>query len=382
MKILILEDTPGKLKDITNEISAFQHLFKLNITTVSTLQEATKRIYEEKFDFIILDLMVPLRNGSMPVDITDEILPILVDSESNRSTPSIAFTSFDDLVDEKIHEFSRAGINLVNYGKDDAWKRSLAMSLGRLQSRNLFDFVVICALEKERQAFRDAGYQLAEPVDLQGLDCAIMEIGGLKGVCIKPPRPGLVDAGIISARAILAFNPSLLCMSGICAGVPNESNLGTLVVPDVCWEYQTGKWTPEGFKAEPYSIQLQSDVRMKLSQFIGREETLNLVKKGLFPPKDTITGFVMGPMSSGSAVIADGDKMKEIGGQHRKMAGLEMEMYSVFQAAHLSASTLKFFGVKAVVDAGNAQKDDAVHAYGALISARFCAMAIELLLKV
>lgn len=49
--------------------------------------------------------------------------------------------------------------------------------------------------------------------------------------------------------------------------------------------------------------------------------------------------------------------MKEIGGQHRKWAALEMEMYSLYEAATQSICAPLYFGAKAVVDVGDSSKE-------------------------
>ena len=62
--------------------------------------------------------------------------------------------------------------------------------------------------------------------------------------------------------------------------------------------------------------------------------------------------------------------MIEIGMQHRKLAGLEMEMYSLYEAARQSLCRPLYFGAKAVVDLGDSSKDDELHTTASIISAR------------
>lgn len=58
----------------------------------------------------------------------------------------------------------------------------------------------------------------------------------------------------------------------------------------------------------------------------------------------------------------------EIGLQHRKMAGLELEMYSMYEAAEQSLCKSLYFDVKGVVDLGTASKGQARHKPRILIS--------------
>ena len=83
------------------------------------------------------------------------------------------------------------------------------------------------------------------------------------------------------------------------------------------------------------------------------------------------------PISSGSAVIADEDMMQRIGLQQRKMAGLEMEMYSLYEAAAQSLCNPLCFGAKAVVDMGDSSKGDVYHDTGCIISARYTTLMLK-----
>ncbi len=69
--------------------------------------------------------------------------------------------------------------------------------------------------------------------------------------------------------------------------------------------------------------------------------------------------------------------MQDIGAQHRKMAGLDMEMYGVYKAAELSSGNPLFFGAKTVVDLADSAKGDTYHEYGSILSARFVLDAIS-----
>jgi adenosylhomocysteine nucleosidase len=168
-------------------------------------------------------------------------------------------------------------------------------------------------------------------------------------------------------------------MSGICAGNPDNAKLGTLIIADICWEYQAGKWADTGFKIEHYDIALKPKVRTSLNQLIAFDLTGTKYKEGLLEDPIRFEKLVIAPMSTGSTVIASKERMEEIGSQHRKMAGLDMEMYGVYTAAELSASQITVFGAKTVVDLADNAKGDKFHEYGSVLSARFVLDAIAML---
>ena len=55
-----------------------------------------------------------------------------------------------------------------------------------------------------------------------------------------PTHMGLVGMAITASKAIEAFQPKIVCMSGICAGVEGEVGLLDIIIGNICWEYQTG----------------------------------------------------------------------------------------------------------------------------------------------
>lgn len=313
---------------------------------------------------------------------SDEILEHIRDSAANSKTALVAISQFSDLVEEFRRRFVEAGVILVHYDEGgNGWRGSLNVVLQRVERRVSFDFVVICALEKERNAFRSAQCNVGELAMISDLDCLHINIGKLKGVCVKPPRMGLVDASIISARAIELLSPRLICMSGICAGFSGEVEIGTLIVSDVCWEHQAGKWAGDTFKLEHYDIGLENDIRSKLSQFIERCSPFESYKTDMHSDQDVLKQpVVLKPTVTGSAVIASEDRILDIKAQHRKLGGLDMEMFGLYRARELSMSKPICFGAKTVVDLADSAKGDSIHTYGAVLSARFTIDAIRELL--
>lgn len=81
--------------------------------------------------------------------------------------------------------------------------------------------------------------------------------------------------------------------------------------------------------------------------------------------------------SSGSAVIAEENRTSALTIGQRKLAGFEMEIYSVYEAARLATNRPAFFAAKAVVDDGGANKGDQFHRIGCLLSAKFIVKAIQ-----
>lgn len=378
MNYLLIEDDEKKAAAI---MLYLRHLDdSADIARVATLADARTKLYIVEYDLVIFDIFLPLVDGEAEQDIADEILADFAKSK-NYHSEAISLTRYSDQALERSPLFNDNGVTLVVYSEsDDRWKESLEQKVEKIRSRRRLDFIVFCALKKERSAIANTKAQLGELKQIGGLNCQEMVIGDHRGMAILSARMGLVGMAIAGAKAIELFRPKIVAMSGICAGVKGESKLLDIVVGQTCWEYQTGKFKDGNFKQEPYQVQLKPFFKTELEQLAEQPEFVASLKKGLFDTELKDSGVLVAPVSSGSVVVADSTRMVEIGEQHRKLAALEMEMYSLYEASVQSLVEPLFFGAKSVVDMGDASKGDALHATACTLSARFVVEVLDKML--
>lgn len=373
MQILLIEDLDNKIKAIEEFVLGNTGDTKPKITYANCLNDARREIIRKKFDLIIFDIFLPINGDSQEDtnDISSDLISEFTQSK-NYQAETIAITKYDTDQIENMRLFNEAGVTVVHYSDDNPiWKESLSSKLIKIADKIEYDFLIFCALGKERAAYSKTDAIVGDNTSVNGMDCQNLKIDGYSGLCIVPSNMGLVNMAITATKAIEMFQPKIVAMSGICAGVNGEANFLDIVVGEPCWEYQTGKFKDNTFKQEPYQSPLEHSIKIDLKQFCESDENLNAIKSGLYQTELSNSKMFLAPMSSGSAVIADKNKMKEIGTQHRKMAALEMEMYSLYEAAKQSLSKPLYFGAKAVVDMGESSKDDDYHSSGTVVSARF-----------
>lgn len=383
VRVLVVEDEEAKRNDICAEISSFFNS-EVAIDECETFGCATQKIFQQEYDLVIIDLLLPRRKDESPVDVSDEMIEHLEASELNRLATTVAISQYDDLVAKRQENFAKAGIFLIGYPAGDSWRSCLRVCMQRVAIRTTYDFVVVCALELEREAFEGVNcpdFSIGEYQTVQGLDLREISIGNRRGVCVLQPRMGLVDASIVATRALDAFNPQLICMSGICGGFPGEVPLGALLVSDPTWEHQAGKWTGDQFEIRGFQEPLDNnEVRTPLSQLIERDPRLqNLASKShqvAVPHEEA----AIRPTVSGSAVIASEKYADQIKDQHGKVSGIDMEVYGVYRAAKLHGHPVRYFAAKTVVDHANEAKASDLQQAGAILSARFVVEAIKQLL--
>lgn len=379
MEILLIEDSKKKADKISKVVEKYKDIAQFNIQPCSNLACAKKYLYSKLFDLIIFDFYLPIsEQGDHPEDCSLELIKDFSESK-NYETTSLAITEYDLQSMEHIDKFNYHGVTVVQYSEhSEKWEHSLERMVKRVVSKPKLDFLIFCALTKERMAYKSTTADVGDLIKLKGLNCQEMTIGSLKGLCIVPPRMGPVNTAISAAKAIDYFQPKLVAMSGICAGFPGQVGLLDVIIADTVWDYSVGKVTDEGFKSEPYQQQIDSNLKVDLQQMIEDGTVLTRLKTQIQPlAAHASFQLQIGPVVSGSAVIASHEKMVEISEQHRKLIGLEMEISALYEAAAQSPSKPLFLAAKSVVDVGDASKDDSIHELACFISAQFIVEAIH-----
>lgn len=386
MKILILEDEDPKYEDVAT--------FVRSVIPEATLQrernwlDYTQAVANAKFDLILLDLLVP---RSAKDDTVEDHHVQLVETtrhylSKSFSTPAIVLTRHSLDEGDFVYNLNLVDINVIPFTDHGEWRDALKFKLLAVQPKRSFDVVILCALEKEADAFAGLGDTWGPVKTISGLVCREMHVGPYKTAIVRAQRMGLVSAAVTAALALDRFAPRLICMSGICGGVAGESEIYDLLVTQVCHQHDAGKWSATGFKAEHYDVQLEVAVQNKLVEVATDNALLSTMSQGLNPGKSEVpdgkehVGFNIKtgvPTSSGSAVVAEDGKTATLSVGQRKLAGFDMEVYSVFEAARHAMTRTAYFAAKAVVDDGGKNKGDSFHRIACLLSARFVVGAIR-----
>ena len=196
---------------------------------------------------------------------------------------------------------------------------------------------------------------------------------------------GLVAATLDASLALTAFDTRVICMSGICAGISGHAQLGQVVVASPAWEYQAGKWSKNGFQIAPSQIPLPPQTRVIIDRAFDSPQLHAAMEEGIgrhIVRPSRWEAPMLAPVATGSAVIADSVRLRHIEAQHRKVAALDMESFGLYYAAHeVFPPPEHFFSLKSVVDMADETKNDDLHAYGCMTSARATTYLVRQLLE-
>ncbi|WP_256752223.1 hypothetical protein [Mesorhizobium sp. Mes31] len=381
-KVLLLEDENDKANAITDVINRYMN-GEVKIDRVISYSKFAAILSSSRFDFVILDLMVPMRDDDDPFDITDQVIELIRASSLNAKAAYVAITQHDDLALARSREFAGLGIATVEYSDGAHWIPALEVSLQRAYRFQEHDFVIICGLQLERQVLQSTKAKIGKLFSRNGLNCLEVDIDEHTGIAVVLPRMGLVEASIATDKAIETFRPKLVLIVGICAAFEGRAKLGDILIGSPVWEHQAGKWFGNEFTLEMYQEAIPDRLDTIIQQEIERSNHFKDLKedlKALNDPEFFESKAIVAPMVSGSAVIASKDMAAMIAEEHKRVLGLDMEMFGVYRAAKRSVDHVDFFGVKVAVDYANEHKEDRYQRHGAIVAGRVAVQLIPLIL--
>lgn len=388
LSLLIVDDSSEKTDMIGRELCELG-VASDDIMVVRTAAEAFSKLKDNYFDLLLLDLIIPARSGAREKSETGlELLRQIVDDKLLPSPKNIVgITSDNTALLNHEGEFRRMTTQILFIDPlSNDWKVSLRLLVGRIQSTKSASFDVdACFLtalrEPEHQEVLNLPLDWSEEEYLEGgvsFSRGRTTIRGVerKFVAIHCAQPGPVQAAITTKTVIDVFRPRVLVMSGICGGIEGKISIGDVVIADKSWDWQCGKWVtggtfeiaPDQKEASTALVALAQQAGEKLSQFYKSYEGAR--------PNNQPTLFV-GPMVSGSAVVADPAMHTGFITQHRKSLAVDMECYGFYCAARSSTLlTPKILCIKSVSDLANREKSDDYQSYCSYVSAK---LALEVL---
>ena len=201
----------------------------------------------------------------------------------------------------------------------------------------------------------------------------------LKIVAARQNEMGVTAAGVLTTKMIALFKPKFVFMVGIAAGVAHKKTVeqiyGDIVVPDVVWDYSSGKFVSS--KRAPVSFGEVGFIPRP--RFVNTDESLlALVERAMESPDNEFHVHI-GPMACGSTVVANSEIVdKQIHSQYGNTAALDMESYAVMYAVEQAMLPKpKGLVIKSVCDYADEEKSDQYQKFAAYTSSQFAKLLIE-----
>ncbi|WP_105171624.1 5'-methylthioadenosine/S-adenosylhomocysteine nucleosidase family protein [Pseudoalteromonas sp. T1lg24] len=389
INVIIIDDCPKKIEVIKEGLNIG---VKYNLDIAKTVNEALTLFSEKIYDFAVIDLALPKRKNEDPVPNAGIELIKEVNELDWYKKPkfSIAITQHEGLKNDYKQSLEDCGVIIYHYdGTSNIQEYVKTNFEGVIKTSTQIDYgvdvLILTALQEEAAPLLSASefsWYREETFGIEDIDFRLSLIGSDSNYKVALgvlPKMGLVSSSITTSRLINYLRPKLILMPGICAGVQEEVNECDLIVASPSWEWQTGKWKGEEFAIEPYQITVDQRLINKAKEL---EET-NILKKFWQQTEhkrpEKSPRLHIGPMVTGSSVISNAEKMSELRTQHRKLLGLEMEIFGMYSACVMSHIKPLFLGYKSVCDFGNEQKGDSYHGFCSEVSAKFTIELINII---
>lgn len=398
MRILLVDDNSRRVAKAVKSLVESGRVGHDDIANARCTAEAVLFMQDEKFDLLLIDLMIPGRLSDDPdVKHSLQLLGEINDGGSLRKpTKIIGLTEYDAAASEAADTFRQdAWYLLITSDLSDDWLDTIVRCIDyiseeqaqRESSSYLTDVLVVAAMKSELDAvyLLDWNWRAPEPAD----DNTFVVLGRIdvagksySVVSAHAERMGMVSAAVLASKLISIYKPRICVMPGICAGVPGRAEIGDVVFADCSWDYQSGKHAVSEhggsiFLSAPHQIAVDVRIPPRVDQLGADTGALHAVwKQWPNRPKNPFQ-VVRGPMGCGSAVLADSGVVERVEAQNRKLRAIEMESYGLLLAANYAASPRPLCIVaKSVCDFADSNKGDDHQAYACFTSAR----AIDLFL--
>ncbi|MFN3736244.1 nucleoside phosphorylase [Hydrogenophaga sp.] len=324
----------------------------------------------------IIDTKIPSIDNATASQNGQAIIEAIVKTGRNDAL-LLAISSYPEDFPNLRSIFEKHGCILADFREKSNWQSTLDHLLIQYKKTVRYDFLIFCALQEERNPYISM-FDDGQHTIRTNIDCFDIDIGNRRGSVVLLPKMGLVNAAITASVCIERFMPSIVAMSGICGGIAPKAGLGQLVISEMAYEYQSGKWSSDGFQQEPYQVPTDHNLLNICNLLTNQQSILRKLEDGFPGTRPSEQHLPMpGIFTSGSAVIANSSLQAKISQAHRKVCALDMEVFAIQRAAQLSSCTPPCLCAKTVVDLCNNKKDDSIHHYGSYISAKFVVMAIE-----
>ncbi|MCL2721333.1 MAG: tetratricopeptide repeat protein [Treponema sp.] len=160
---------------------------------------------------------------------------------------------------------------------------------------------------------------------------------------------GADNAGPITQKMVSHLRPNFIAMCGICAGHPDDTKLGEVIIASKVFRYdrKSIKILPDGSLDEKWDITTFSLAQpwWQLAKLLDED----------IPNIRVHTA----PMATGEALCRNPAVWKEIGNYERKCIGLEMEASVIGQIGHIEEK--RWVVIKGVSDHATPEKNDQYH---------------------
>lgn len=393
IKALVIEDQQNKIKDIRNVLE----ISFSNIDIATDCFDARKKLAQNKYDILLLDICIPEKFGDEPSPATGMSLlqEIKRSSRLQKPTHIIGITAFELFQYEFDDELYENLLTLLHYDPaNNNWESILKDKINEItneisqRNHNIdydYDLAIITALrDPELKAILELdGKWRSHTVAGDQFEYFVGSFDNekkhMKVVAAAALHMGMSGAVVLATKLISNFKPRRIVMAGIAAGAIENAGLGDILAAELSFDYGSGKITysesmDSHFEPDYKPISISSEYVSELQSSSKEKYILDSIKNGwVSESPNTSLSLHIGPLGSGAGVIKNSRIIRDIKSHARKLIGIDMETYGVYYAAKNCSKPRpqEILSIKSISDFGDSNKNDRFQNYASYTSARF-----------
>ena len=397
MNILLVEDSDPKFSEVETTLRSARSANGVQIDRAKSFVSAVRKLEFCAYDLLILDLMLPIRDGEPPSDTGGkQVLDELLDGTTCRH-PShiICLTAFEEIATTFKDDAEKRLVHVVIYNElDSNWRKSLSAKAdyvaARLRDADTFpqnygvDLAIVTSSPHVElnevlrlPGFSAGEYHQSDALFYYSAAWAAPQDKQLSVVACAAPAMGMTAACVTACKLAERWKPRYLVMTGIAAGTTKDQEYGDILIAEAAFDYGSGKIFEaengdRSFLPSPNQLDIDADLRAILQQWTRDQRCTDAIRRQWYHEQPRVPRLILGLLASGAAVVQSKALVDEIMSNSRKVVGLEMEAYAVFQVAYLARSPKpRVLVAKSVSDFADHRKTDNAQQYAAFTSARF-----------
>lgn len=392
MKVIIIDDQLEKAKDLARIVKETSP--NVEILHATNASDGFRELITHGAHLVLLDVVVPLNMGDDACETSSEwFVRELKRKPPGSSIPYVVGTTQFAESLSKVQETFRNDLWSIIYVSDDdsRWPSQLQHAVRFAESNaerlsfegsvgaNEVDFAVITAIRNPEFSELVSALGGGEQVSLREtqetwLKCRLRRNDGseVSVLAASADEMGMTAMASLVTKICISCRPKRVILVGIMAGNPERVGLSDLIVAESTWNFQVGKLTENGF---------QPDVKLLSCSFNLANQLMNVVSEKFIlgfweswnrqeRPRQ-IASIHKGDVACSPFVVADGKTFQQLESeQKRKVMGLEMEAYGLYDAIRrLGVMAPEVVCIKSVCDFGDGAKNDKYQTYCAALSA-------------
>jgi nucleoside phosphorylase len=244
------------------------------------------------------------------------------------------------------------------------------------------DFAIITALEIEAKAvvsrLQNRTVERFEDRDIRTYHCGTIPIEGTnyayRVVVVLLPNMGELPAANATTDAVVRWNPQFVLMVGIAAGIPSpkdDRELGDVVVADQVIGYEHAKITEKGYEYREREYPASTLLLDRVRNFWDTSWTEYIVAPRPVNARRNVSKLHIGPIASGSKVVASAEFRGQLTLRWPKLVAVEMEAEGVFSAVFDRPQVRNTLMIRGICDMADERKSDEWQEYAASAAAAF-----------